>query len=225
MMVRSILGLFTRSPFHALQNLGHKVKDCAYQIPLLFDAFFEGDYDRVLELSERVSHLEHEADVVKNRVRDELPKTLMMPVDRRDFIDVISSLDGIADCAEDIGVLFTLRKMEPHEQLVEPLRELVQRVMLVVDKACELVEFLPALADAGFDGAASRRAREMMEDLSALERSADRAQDQLARKLFAIEDEISTGSLYVWNKIFNKVGDMANHAERMGLRMRLFLAR
>lgn len=225
MMVRSILGLFTRSPFHALQNLGHKVKDCAYQVPLIFDAFFEGDYERVLELAERVSHLEHEADVVKNRVRDELPKTLMMPVDRRDLIDVISSLDGIADCAEDIGVLFTLRKMEPHEQLVEPLRELVQHVMLVVDKACELIDTLPMLADAGFDGAASRRAREMMEDLSALERSADRAQDKLARQLFSIEDDISTGSLYIWNKIFNKIGDMANHAERMGLRMRLFLAK
>ncbi len=225
MMVRSILGLFTKSPFHALQNLGHKVKDCAYQVPVLFDTFFDGDYDGVLEVAERISHLEHEADVVKNRVRDELPKSLMLPVDRRDFIDVISALDAIADCAEDIGVLFTLRKMEPHEQLVAPLQELVRRVMNVVDKACELIAFLQPLADAGFDGEPARKAIAMMEELSALERLADDAQDKLARELFAIEDEISTGSLYIWNKIFNKIGDMANHAERMGLRMRLFLAR
>ena len=225
MMVRSILGLFTRSPFHALQSLGLKVKDCAYQVPVLFDAFFEGDYDGVLELAERISHLEHEADVVKNRVRDELPKSLMLPVDRRDLIDVISALDAIADCAEDVGVLFTLRRMEPHEQLVEPLRELVHNVMRVVDKACELVEFLQPLADSGFDGKPAHRAISMMEELSELERAADRSQDKLARQLFAIEDEISTGSLYIWNKIFNKIGDMANHAERMGLRMRLFLAK
>ena len=224
MIMRSILGLFTKSPFHALQNLGHQVKECAYHVPVLFGAFFEGDYERVIALAEHISHLEHEADVVKSRTRDELPKTLMLPVDRRDLIDVIASLDAIADCAEDVGVLFTLRRMEPHEQLVDPLGELIRRVMRVIDQADALIDMLPELVDAGLGGEAAERALDMIEALSRLEREADNAQDVLAKALFAIEDEITPGSLYIWNKIFNKVGDMANHAEKVGLRVRLFLA-
>jgi hypothetical protein len=225
MMMRSIMGLFARSPFHALQNLSEKVKECADQVPLLFEAFYEGDYQRVRAISERISHLEHEADVVKNRARDELPRTLFMPVDRRDFLDVLSSLDAIADCAEDVGVLFTLREMEAHDELIEPLRSLVRRVMATVETACELSAITEGLASSGFSGPSAQRALELIDELGRLEHQADIVQDDLARRLFSIEDEIKPGSLFVWNKIFNKLGDMANHAERMGNRLRLFLAR
>jgi predicted phosphate transport protein (TIGR00153 family) len=187
-------------------------------------AFFEGDNERMRALSERLSHLEHEADVVKTRVRDGLPRTIFMPVDRRDFLDVLSSLDAIADCAEDVGILFTLRNMEPHAELIDPLRSLVRRVMATLDKAYEIIDNLQPVVDAGFSGPEAARLIEMIDELGRLEHQADIVQDDLARRLFAIEDQIKPGSLFIWNKIFNKIGDMANHAERMGNRLRLFLS-
>ena len=224
MMMRSILGLFTKNPFHALQNLSKKVKECADEVPVLFDAFFEGDHEQVRAIADRISHLEHEADVAKMRARDNLPRTIFMSVDRRDFLDVLSSLDAIADCAEDVGVLFSLRDMEAHDELVDPLKSLVRRVMATVDKACELAQLAGDLADAGFTGRDVARMIELIDELGRLEHEADIVQDDLARRLFAIEDKIKPGSLFIWNKIFNKVGDMANHAEKMGNRMRLFLS-
>lgn len=225
MMMRSILGLFTRNPFLEMQHLGQKVKECTDQIPVLFDAFFEGDYDQVRALAEHISHLEHEADVVKTRARDALPRTIFMPVDRRDFIDVISSLDAIADCAEDVGILFTLRKMEPHDELVEPLRALVRRVSAAVEMACRIVERFNVVVDSGFANREVSQLIDMIDELGRLEHEADIVQDDLARRLFAIEEDIKPGSLFIWNKIFNKVGDMANHAEKMGNRLRLFLSK
>jgi predicted phosphate transport protein (TIGR00153 family) len=224
MMMRSILGLFTKSPFHALQNLGRQVKACTDEVPSLFDAFFEGDNERLRALAERLSHLEHEADVVKTKARDNLPRTIFMPVDRRDFLDVLSSLDAIADCAEDVGILFTLRNMEPHAELIDPLRSLVRRVMATLEKAYEILDNLQPAVDAGFSGPDAARLIEMIDELGRLEHQADIVQDDLARRLFSIEDQIKPGSLLIWNKIFNKVGDMANHAERMGNRLRLFLS-
>ena len=225
MMMRSILGLFTRSPFQELQKLGQRVKLCADEVPVLFEAFFEGDYERVQALSERISHLEHEADIVKTKARDALPRTIFMPVDRRDFIDVISSLDAIADCAEDVGILFTLRKMEPHDELVEPLKSLVRRVQATVDQACEIVQLFSVVVEGGFSNREVSQLIEMIDELGRLEHEADIVQDDLARRLFAIEDDIKPGSLLIWNKIFNKIGDMANHAEKMGNRLRLFLSK
>lgn len=224
MMVRSFFSMFAKSPFGPLIDVADKVEECSNQVPLLFDAYFAGNYDKVREISETISHLEHEADVQKHKLRDQLPKSIFLPVDRRDFLDVLSSLDGIADCAEDVGILFTLREMEPHDELMPPLKSLVRRVMATVTHACKIVRSLDALASAGFEGHEARRVLDMINELGRLEHEADLVQDDLARRLFGIEDRIKPGSLFIWNKIFNKVGDMANHAERMGNRLRLFIA-
>lgn len=224
MMVRSIFGLFAQSPFHPFLEMADKVEACTAQVPVLFDAFFEGNYEAVREIAERISHAEHEADVTKTKVRDGLPRSLFLPVDRRDLLDVLSSMDAIADCAEDIGILFTLREMEPHEELVPPLKSLVRRVMATVEKSLEIVREMDAVSEASFGGRDALRVRAMIDELGRLEHEADIVQDDLARKLFAIEDNIKPASLLMWNKIFNKVGDMANHAERCGNRLRLFFA-
>jgi len=87
-----------------------------------------------------------------------------------------------------------------------------------------LFPMLDALAMAGFGGPEAADVLRMIDELGRLEHAADIVQDDLARRLFSIEDRIKPGSLLIWNKIFNKVGDMANHAERMGNRTRLFMA-
>ena len=224
MMMRSILGLFTRSPFHALQNLGQKVKVCTDEVPKLYEAFLQGDYEAVHTISERISHLEHEADVVKIQARDNLPRTIFMPVDRRDFIEVLSSLDSVANAAQDVGILFTLREMEPHDELVEQMGDFLESVMRCVGLMCELIEQVGALLDVGFEGDGIEGARALIEQIGKAEHRADELEDALSRQLFSIEDQIKPGSLFIWNKILNKIGDIADHAERTGNRMRLFLS-
>ena len=225
MMVRSFLGLFAPNPFPPLQNMASKVKECTDEIPVLFEAFYEGDYEQVRAVAERISHLEHEVDIVKTRVRDNLPRSVFMPVDRRDLLDVLSALDSIADCAEDVGVLFTLREMEPHEELIAPLKSLVRRVMATVSKSLELVEQFDHALQSGFSSSPVAEALLLIDELGRLEHEADIVQDDLARQLFAIEDKIKPGSLLIWNKIFNKIGDMANNAEKMGNRLRLLMTK
>ena len=156
--------------------------------------------------------------------REDAEQVLIPAPWRRDLLDVLSSLDAIADCAEDIGILFTLRKMEPHDELVGPLKSLVRRVMATVQKALEIVRQMEVLAEVGFTGREADRVRDLIDELGRLEHEADIVQDDLARKLFGMEDDIKPGSLFVWNKIFNKIGDMANHAEKCGNRLRLFFA-
>lgn len=224
MMVRSIFGLFAKSPFSPFLEMADKVDACTAQVPVLFDHFFEGNYEAVRQIAEQISHLEHEADVTKTKVRDALPRSLFLQVDRRDLLDVLSSMDAIADCAEDVAILFTLRTMEAHEELVPPLKSLVRRVMATVDKSLEIVREMEVVSEASFSGREALRVRAMIDELGRLEHEADIVQDDLAKRLFAIEDHIKPGSLLMWNKIFNKVGDMANHAEKVGNRLRLFFA-
>jgi predicted phosphate transport protein (TIGR00153 family) len=224
MMFRSIFGMFGTSPFVPMIEHSEVVLATSRKVPELFESFFAGDYERVHEISREISELEYEADKLKTKVRDALPRSIMLPVDRRDVLEALSSLDGIADCAEDVGILFTLRRMEAHDELVGPLKSLVRRVMATVEKACEVVGHLETLSQVGFTGNNVEQVLVMIDEIGRLEHEADLVQDDLARRLFSIEDSIAPGSLLIWNKIFNKVGDMANHAERLGNRLRLFFA-
>ena len=226
MMVRSILGIFAESPFKPLKELGHKVGKCAHEVGPLFDSFFAGDYDAVRSQAEKISQLEYEADKIKDRVRDKLPKSIFLPVDRRDLLAVISSLDAIADCAEDIGILFTLREMERHEAMIEPLKLLVPQVLLAVDQAVKIIDRLEILVEVGFKGHQVADTRKMIDELGRIEHEADLIQDALAVTLFStLGDDIPPASLFLWNKIVNKVGDLANTSEKVGARVRLFLAK
>lgn len=222
--IRSIWGLIADSPFSAFAEMAVKVDACTALVPDLFDAYFEGDHVAVRALAEQISHLEHEADVTKTEVRDAMPYSLFLPVDRRDALDVLASLDAVADCAEDVAILFTLRRMEPHDTLMAPLRVLLERVMLTVTKSLTIVKELEGVSRSSFVGREAQRIRGMIDELGELEHEADKAQDVLAKALFSLEDEIKPASLLMWGKIFNKVGDMANHAERAGNRLRLFFA-
>ncbi|MFB6262484.1 MAG: TIGR00153 family protein [Bradymonadaceae bacterium] len=224
MMVRSIFGLFAESPFVPLQELAEKVQECAEHVPELFDALFDGDYTKVRATAEEISHLEHEADVAKDKIRDRLPKTIFLPVDRRDLLEIISLLDAVADYSEDVGQLLTLRELEAHEEMEAPVRKLLRRVVKVVDQSSEVVGELDVLVEVGFSGPEAERVRDMIDELNRLEHEADKVQDELARTLFSLEDELRPGSLFLWNKIINKVGDIANRSEKVGNRLRLFMA-
>ena len=224
MKVRSIWGLVAASPFSGFAEMAVQVEECTKLMPALFDAVYAEDHAAILSLAKEISHREHEADVTKTKVRDSMPHSLLLPIDRRDALDVLSSLDAIADCVEDVAILFTLRKMELHEPLVQPLRLLAERVMATVEKSLSIVKELESVSRSSFSGREASRIREMIDELGRLEHEADKAQDILAKVLFSIEDDIKPGSLLMWGKIFNKVGDVANHAERTGNRLRLFFA-
>src|SRR5690606_23053950 len=84
--VRSILGLFAKSPFGPLAEHTQRVHDTVVLLRPLMEAFIEGDWARTQEIYERISRLEHDADVIKNDIRDHLPKSLFLPVDRGDVL-------------------------------------------------------------------------------------------------------------------------------------------
>jgi predicted phosphate transport protein (TIGR00153 family) len=176
-------------------------------------------------LAKETSILEGAADEVKNLARAEMPMRILLPVDRRDVLRLVSEIDAIADCAEDVGVLLTLRPLPVPEGMKEVLRQFVARVMDAVLAAEELVGRLDALAKAGFSGKAAEEALRLVDAVGEREHDADKLQDQCAKALFRAEAELAPVALFMWTKVLKQIGDMANHAENVGDQFRLFVAR
>lgn len=217
--------LFAKNPFTPLKEHMKKTHECVEATRPLFDALWAGDKDGVTRAAKHVSQLEHEADVIKHEIRTRLHASVFLPVDRRDVLSLLSGMDAIADHAEDIGVLLTLRWMELPEALKAPFEELRARVYQVVDRAVDVIEGVDALIESGFSGPDAEALMKMVDEVCQLEHEADKAQDVFGKQLFLHEDEMKPAALFMWVKIANKVGDIANAAERMVNQTRLMISR
>jgi predicted phosphate transport protein (TIGR00153 family) len=153
-----------------------------------------------------------------------MPVRLLMPVDRRDVLKLISQIDAIADCAEDVGVLLTIRPLTLPKDMKPVLDSFVESVLGTIREAAKLIDLIDDLVESGFSGPPAERVLEQAAILGRAEHEADKIQDQCARILFKAEESMPPTAVFMWTKVLNKIGDMANHAENVGDQFRLFVA-
>lgn len=198
---------------------------CAWHVFLLIEAHVEGKTDRVNEIRCVINDLEHEADNIKNTLRAHLPKSLLMPVDRRDLLEILEIQDDIADTSEDIAALFSLRPFPVHEEMREQLLTLTRRCTDASEHAAKIINTLDELVETGFGGRQSDLVNEMVDELNRIESDTDQIGTDLLKKLFSLEDEMSPVSVMLWYELIAKISNIADLSEKVGNRLRLLLAR
>ena len=218
-----IQSLFGRSPIRPVQQHMEMVVRCAHEVLPLFEAMADGDHARVSALRVEIDRLEHEADRMKNEIRDHLPKRLFMAVERRDMLDILHAQDSIADTAQDIAELADQRSMTIPPPLREPMLKLVRRVLTACDQAHRIVNELDELVETGFQGREVGRVEEMITELNRIESDTDELQDRVTRQLFALEGELGVATVF-WHQTIAWVADLADFSERIGNRLRLLIA-
>ena len=217
--------LFGPSPFKPLQEHMRVVVRCAALVPGLFEAVFAGDEAKLQEVRDEIFALENQADEIKNELRSHLPRTMFMPVDRRDLLEILDLQDSIADTAQDIAGMVTLRPVAALAPLETPLMGLTNRCLDACNKMAAIMEELDELLETGFRGRESDLVLSMIDELNQIETDTDHKAIELLRELFAHESEIDPVSVMVWHRLIRWVGDLANYSEKVGNRLRLLLAR
>ncbi len=213
------------APFKQLQSHMDVARKAAHQLEPLIDHLIVGDQAAVKEVAKTIFVLEHEADEIKHKLRGSLPRSLFMPVDRRDLLQVLHNQDSIADCAEDIAGLFLQRDMVVPEPMAADLKALVVDIMHVVDLAHEVIGLMDELVAVGFTGQIAERVEKLVSELNAAESRTDKAERALMRVLFSLEDELVPISVVFWYRTLEWLGDVADHAETCANTVRLIIAR
>ena len=152
-----LMQLFGQSPFKPLQEHVRIAIECANEVPKLFEAVKAGNADEIESSRERIYALENEADKIKNELRTHLPKSIFMPVDRRDLLEILDLQDSIADTAQDIAGMMIARPMSLPDAVFEPLIELTNKCVSVCNHLGKIMEELDKLLETGFRGPESER--------------------------------------------------------------------
>jgi len=220
----SLMGkLFGTSPIRPMQEHMRAAAACARAVLPLFEDMAAGKSGELSRHRDEINHLEHEADRIKHEIRSQLPRRMMLPVERRDLLEILDCQDTMADLAQDIAGLVDQRRMTIPPGLEEPLLDLVRRVISACEKARSIIEELDELIETGFSGREVAVVEEKITDLSLIESDTDRMAERIQRSLFEREAELGVGTVF-WYDLVNWIAGMADEAERVGNRLRLLIA-
>jgi hypothetical protein len=218
-------GIFGRSPVSPLQEHMAKVYACASELVPLFNAVINEDWEAVRQSQQTISKLEKEADVLKKKLRLNLPKGLFMPVARQDLLEVLLTQDKVANMSKDIAGTIVGRKMILPDIIHEDYIRFVHRCVDACKQARKAINELDELVETGFSGQEVRLVSDMITRLDEIESDTDNLQSGIRYKIFNIEKNLPPVEVMFLYRIIEKTGDIADLSQRVGSRLQLMLAR
>ena len=220
----NISSMFVKSPFKPLRDHMDKVIESIDPLKDFFEALNEQDFTRVKEIQLQVTIAEEAADLIKNGVRNNLPLNIFMPINRRDLLEMLDMQDTIADVAQDIVNLLTLRQMILPADLNQEIIQFVEKAQSVCYMAQGLSQEFGNVLESGFGRHEIKKLLEMIDQVSNAETEADYLEDELVRKMFEVEDKMKPVDVVFWYEIFEWIGDLADYSKKTGSRLRLMIA-
>ena len=225
MVTNPLKNLFGHSPIKPIQQHMAVVVQCAEQVPSLFEALFDNNAKGVQDTRDRIFALEEQADGLKNAMRSHLPKSLLMPVNRGDLLELLHMQDNIAGVAQDIAGFLTTRTMPAIGELKAPILSLASRCAEACKQAGTIVGLLDELVETGFTGRESNRVSELVEELSKTESDTDQLAINAVKAVFTNEDKMGAADVVFWYELIKWTANLGDNAEHVGNRLRLLIAR
>jgi uncharacterized protein len=221
----SIFNMFGPSPIRPIEQHMHKTYLCAKQLNPLFEAVLQHNWDTALLIKDEIVRMEKEADLIKRTLRLHLPTGLFLPVCRTDLLELLSAQDRIANTAEDIASLVIARKMiipDPISSLIMPF---LNRCLDAAKQACKAINELDDLLETGFRGSEVKIVEEMIMTLDEIEHDSDDKLAEIRRQIFSLEKDLTAIDVVFLYKMVQWIGDLADHAQTVGGRLQILIAR
>jgi predicted phosphate transport protein (TIGR00153 family) len=218
-----LFSLFRESPFTKLVEHAEKVKAGGELFRKAIKCYLESECIEFEELHLKVTALESEADRIKQNIRAHLPKGVLLPVDKFQFLWYLREADRVMDAMQDALHWLSYRTTIVPEPLVDDL-------LLMVDRAVEVIdEFEPMVEGAvryfrSFSRKERDNVKEVIRDLRRKEFESDQIERKLKSDVFTltVSDPATTFHLI---RLIEYIGEISNHAENAGDMMRAMIAR
>ena len=221
--MRTIARLFGKSPFAPLQTHMNKVASCVEKLIRVFEILPKMEMEKIERLVSELSNLEHEADLTKNDIRNHLPKSIFLPIDRSHFLEILSIQDSIADKAEEIGILLTLRQLDMFKEFREDFLALFKKNITVFWEAKQIIEEIDELLESSFGGVEAEKVKAMVEQTAYKEYEANRLKHAFLKRLYTEGEVLSAPSFVLWQRLVKEMSEFSKLSEKLANRIRMVL--
>ena len=214
-----------KSPFGQLLEHMEKVREC---IEILGDGlikYYNGNYKGFSDLAKKVSEIEHEADMIKRNLRNHLPTSLFMPVDKGKFMWALREQDKILDHAENLVKMLDMRHTKIPKELQEVFISHLKLVMKTVDAMQDAVRNIRDLIETSFVKREREQTKKYIYKVHELEWKADQKKYEMTQGIYNLEKKLDPMDVYHLLKIADWVDDIADHAENVADWIRAMIAK
>ena len=213
---------FKSSPFEGLLEHAEKIKECAWAFQQAIECHISDQCEIFEKYRSEVDKLESEADAIKQRIRGQLPKGALMPVDKLELFRYLNEQDKVLDAIEEALDWLSFR---PEPGIPRALEKdfflLVDAVLDPVEEMCQMV--LEACAYFRHFSAKRRATiKDIIQALRRQEHNADKVEDAIKAK--ALNMPIDAITVLHVVRLAEAVGAIADHAENAGDMMQAMLA-
>ncbi|WP_443628324.1 TIGR00153 family protein [Candidatus Njordibacter sp. Uisw_002] len=224
-MANSILSLFGHSPIKPLQNHMQTVLQCVELLVPFFQAIAKEDWEKVESTYNLIADFEGKADNQKQDIRLHLPKSLFMPINRSDLIQLLSKQDKICNTAKDIAGIMLGRKQVVPKKIATDMTAYVKSAVAVAVEAKVVIDELDELIGSGFGGREIDRINRCITKLEKAEDKNDKRQISLRAKLHEIETDLPPVDAMFMYKTIEAIGHLADRAQSAGEQIQVIVAR
>lgn len=221
--MQTLARLFGRSPFAPLQTHMEKVAVCVKQAHPLFEALADKDYELVASTAKLISKLEHEADLTKNEIRNNLPTGLFLPIARASLLEILALQDNIADRMEDVAVLLTFRNLEIHPSFEKNFSSFLEKNIETFNGVHKIIKEMEQLLESSFGGKEAEKVRLMVDAVALKEHECDVVQRALLKQMFQECDTMSAPTFFLWMKVIQELACLSDESEKLANRVRMIL--
>lgn len=211
----TIARLFGRSPFNLMQRHMDQVGKCVDKMNAALDAFEHGSFEDLPRLAEETSALEHEADQIRDDIRNHLLRRFFMPINRGQVLRILSQQDSLADICEDVCILLTMKRIQIPAGLEESFTRFREHTNKAVALAGTIIDEFDELAETGFGGPEAEKIRSLARDVAFEEHQADGAVHEFVRGIYARDDQLSVGDFHLWMRLTRTFSGLSNTAENL----------
>jgi predicted phosphate transport protein (TIGR00153 family) len=214
-----------KSPFDQLLEHMCKVKECINLLGKGLIGYYKGDYKEFSDVTKKVSNIEHEADLIKGNLRNHLPSTIFMPVDKGKFLWALREQDAILDHAENLAVMLDMRHTKIPKELQKIFIEHAEIVMKTVSAMEEAVSNIRDLVETSFVKREREQTKEFIYKVHEFEYQADKKKYEMNKGIYKLEKKLDPMDVYHLLKIADWVDDIADHAENVADWLRAMIAK
>jgi predicted phosphate transport protein (TIGR00153 family) len=201
-----------------------QVAKCIAKMGESLNAVEQQRWDEVETLADEASRLEHEADRIKDEIHGRLLRRFFMPVDRAQLIEILSLQDSLADTAEDIAILVTIRQLRAPDDMAEAFRKFRELNVVAFEVTRGIIGQLDELVESGFGGAEAEKVRNLVRDVAYTEHQVDVLQRRLLKEIFSDERNLSAADMNMWLQLVKELAHLSNLSENLANRVQLTLS-
>jgi len=224
--IRSVFDVVAESPFGPLEEHAKKGVLAVEKLSEAMDAYCAGNQALLEERTDEIDKLEHDADMLKQKIRASIPSSVKLQVDKKDLLSFLKQQDSIADFAQAAAYWMNLRpcKTLPME-VKEGFLELMAASLKVTRKYNELAGEIYNLLATSFSKEEIKETMSIIPEVEKLEHDVDVLETALLKKIFENEEVIGGAGVCHLIGLIERVGGIADKSASAADRLRTMILR